>query len=208
MAQRTCLVAGVDEAGRGPLAGPVVVAAVILDPQCLPPGLNDSKVLTAGAREALHDMILASALAVSVASMNAETVDRMNILAATLHAMRQALVSLAVAPGHALIDGNRLPAGLRCPATAVVKGDARSLSIAAASIIAKVTRDRMMCRAGEVHAQYGFERHKGYGGAEQHRSAIAAFGGVDRLHRFSFAPLKLAGDGDGPQFEQAPAVEM
>jgi ribonuclease HII len=184
----TC-VAGVDEAGRGPLAGPVVVGAVILDPGNIPPGLNDSKALTAAARLKLHDAILCTALSVAITSASAEMIDRQNILEATLSAMRRAVDALAVAPHHVLIDGNRLPPGLTCSATALVKGDARSLSIAAASIIAKVTRDRMMTMAHTAHADYGFGSHKGYGAAG-HMLSIQRLGGVPRLHRFSFAPLK------------------
>ena len=183
-------VCGVDEAGRGPLAGPVVAAAVILDPDAVPAGLNDSKQLSAAKRDILHDRILNSALAVGIASASAEEIDQLNILEATMRAMERAVAALAISPDHALIDGNRLPAGLACPAQALVRGDARSVSIAAASIIAKVTRDRMMIRAGAFHPAYGFEAHKGYGGAARHRDAMAIHGGVARLHRFTFAPLK------------------
>lgn len=183
-------VAGVDEAGRGPLAGPVIAAAVILDPARIPEGLQDSKRLTPAARERLFRSILDTAKAVSVASINAERIDEANILAATMEAMRAALLGLAVSADHALIDGNRLPVGLPCPATTIVGGDGLSVSIAAASIIAKVTRDAMMARAGAVHPAYGFENHKGYGGAAAHRDALARLGGVARLHRFTFAPLK------------------
>jgi ribonuclease HII len=183
-------VAGVDEAGRGPLAGPVVAAAVILDPARIPDGLHDAKQLTTKARERLFEAIALSALAIAIASANAETIDATNILAATMEAMARAVAALGPVPGHALIDGNRLPAALPCPATAVVGGDALSLSIAAASIVAKVTRDAMMERAGTVHPAFGFGRHKGYGGSAEHRDAIATLGGVPRLHRFTFAPLK------------------
>ncbi|MCU0831629.1 MAG: ribonuclease HII [Rhizobiaceae bacterium] len=191
LAQGTGLVAGVDEAGRGPLAGPVVAAAVILDPCNIPCGLDDSKVLPALRRETLFDAILVTSLAVSVASSNAETIDRTNILAATMVAMRRAVVALSVPPGHVLVDGNRLPDHLPCTASAMVKGDGRSVSIAAASIIAKVMRDRMMIRADAALPEFGFLDHKGYG-AERHRAALAHHGGVHRLHRFSFAPLRKA----------------
>ncbi|NJR13795.1 MAG: ribonuclease HII [Phyllobacteriaceae bacterium] len=185
-------VAGVDEAGRGPLAGPVVVAAVVLDPACIPAGLDDSKALSQRMRQTLFDVIMAQAQAVSVVSLAAPRIDADNILAATMAAMARALDALAIAPGHALIDGNRLPRHLPCPATALVKGDARSVSIAAASIVAKVMRDRMMVNADAAHPAYGFAAHKGYGGAA-HMAAIGAHGGVARLHRFSFAPLKHEG---------------
>jgi ribonuclease HII len=184
------LIAGVDEAGRGPLAGPVVSAAVILDLADLPLGLNDSKQLNARQREAAFDEILAKALAVSVASIAAPRIDDINILAATMEAMATALQRLSIKPDYALIDGNRLPDALACPAKAIVKGDARSVSIAAASIIAKVIRDRMMVAAGTAFPLYGFESHKGYGSAQTHQKAIMSHGGVLRLHRFSFAPLK------------------
>jgi ribonuclease HII len=183
-------VAGVDEAGRGPLAGPVVVSAVILDPARIPDGLNDSKQLKPATRQALHDQILANALAVSIVSVNAETIDQLNILAATMQAMREALAALALAPDHALIDGNRLPTGLFCAATTIISGDALSSSIAAASIIAKVTRDRMMQMADGARPDFGFAAHKGYGSSARHLDALARHGGVPRLHRFSFAPLK------------------
>lgn len=184
------IVAGVDEAGRGPLAGPVVAAAVVLNLANIPAGLNDSKKLTEKQREILFDLILSSARAVSVASINAETIDRINILQATMQAMRNAICGLSSEADHVLIDGNRLPDQLPCPATALVKGDQRSVSIAAASIIAKVTRDRMMANAGLAHPVYGFESHKGYGSAVRHTDAISEHGGLARLHRFSFAPLK------------------
>ena len=183
-------IAGVDEAGRGPLAGPVVAAAVVLDWDNIPLGLNDSKKLTEKQREALFDIIVQSARAVSVASVNAETIDRINILQATMMAMKNAVCGLCVNADHILIDGNRVPDHLPCPATALIKGDQRSISIAAASIVAKVNRDRMMVNAGLAYPNYGFERHKGYGSAMRHTDAISEFGGVVRMHRFSFAPLK------------------
>ena len=191
LAVRGCtIIAGIDEAGRGPLAGPVVAAAVVLDLANIPIGLNDSKKLTEKQREALFEFILNSAQAVSIASVSAETIDHINILQATMLAMRNAVCGLSLVADHVLIDGNRIPDHLPCPATALVKGDQRSVSIAAASIIAKVTRDRMMVNAGLVHQHYGFESHKGYGSATRHTDAIIAHGGVARLHRFSFAPLK------------------
>ncbi|PHP67166.1 ribonuclease HII [Zhengella mangrovi] len=182
-------VAGLDEAGRGPLAGPVVAAAVVLDPADLPEGLDDSKRLKAGQREALMQDILARAIATSIVSVCAESIDRTDIRKASLSAMTRAVRALSVTPGYALADGRDVPPGLPCPARALVKGDQRSMSIAAASILAKVTRDRMMARACPSHPVYGFSIHSGYA-TRRHRDAITAHGGVVRLHRFSFAPLK------------------
>lgn len=183
-------IAGVDEAGRGPLAGPVVAAAVILDLSNVPQGLNDSKQLSEKQRNALFDQILVAARSVSISSVDAETIDQINILQATMLAMQLAVFGLSISTDHVLIDGNRNPDHLPCPAIALVKGDQRSVSIAAASIIAKVTRDRMMVNAALAHPNYGFESHKGYGSAVRHTGAIEKHGGVPRFHRFSFAPLK------------------
>jgi len=183
----TAPVAGVDEAGRGPLAGPVVVAACILDPNHIPLGLNDSKKLTSAKREALYEQILATSHA-SIVSVSAQTIDAINIRAATLQGMAQAVRGLAVQPAYALIDGRDVPPGLPCPGEALIKGDARSVSIAAASILAKVTRDRLMARAAEFWPGYGFERHMGYG-TEAHLDAIKRLGPCP-IHRLSFAPLK------------------
>ncbi|OJU02020.1 MAG: ribonuclease HII [Rhizobiales bacterium 65-79] len=183
-------VAGLDEAGRGPLAGPVAAAAVILDPKRIPEGLDDSKRLTAPEREALFAEILANALAVSVASVSAGGIDRRNILRASLEAMRRALVGLSIVPKLALADGRDVPPGLPCPGEAVVKGDQRSQSIAAASIVAKVTRDRMMAQAGRVHTKFSFGLHMGYA-TVRHRAEIADHGPLPRLHRTSFAPFRL-----------------
>ncbi len=181
-------VAGIDEAGRGPWAGPVVAAAVVLDPGNIPDGLNDSKKLTAQARDALFDQI--SALAhVGVGIADVDRIDRDNILAATLWAMRTALDDLSSAPAYALIDGNRMP-DLPCPAETVVKGDGRCLSIAAASIVAKTTRDRVMRSLSEECPGYGWERNMGYGTAE-HSAAIGRLG-VTPHHRRSFRPIRLA----------------
>ncbi|HSG94104.1 MAG TPA: ribonuclease HII [Afifellaceae bacterium] len=180
-------VAGVDEAGRGPLAGPVVAAAVVLDAGAIPPGLADSKTLTAAARVRLYDAICASAdLAVAFAS--ATTVDRINIRLASLDAMHRAVLGLGVAVDAALIDGRDVPAGLPLRADAVIGGDERSLSVAAASIIAKVTRDRLMERCAPAFAGYGLAAHKGYPTAA-HRQALARLGPC-RLHRKTFAPVK------------------
>jgi ribonuclease HII len=182
-------VAGLDEAGRGPLAGPVVAAAVILDPRRIPDGLDDSKRLSFEAREALFAEITASAVAISVCSMSATAIDGINILRASLEAMRRALCGLSVAPMLALADGRDVPPGLPCEGRAVVKGDQISQSIAAASIVAKVTRDRMMSRTCGIHPAYGFSSHMGYA-TEVHRAAILAHGRLQRLHRMTFGLLK------------------
>lgn len=189
MARGAGPVCGIDEAGRGPLAGPVVAAAVILDPKRIPSGLDDSKRLKATDRDRLCEEIVTTAIAVSVASVAADGIDTINILRASLEAMRRAATLLCVTPGHALIDGRDVPPGLPCEAQALVKGDQRSQSIAAASIVAKVTRDRMMMRCATVHPAYGFELHMGYA-TVRHRSAIIETGAVTRIHRMSFAPLK------------------
>jgi ribonuclease HII len=183
-------VAGLDEAGRGPLAGPVVAAAVILDPKRIPKGLDDSKRLTAEERETLFEAILRKALAVSFASCSAETIDRTDIRKASLDAMRRAAIGLSLAPAFAITDGLDVPPGLPCPGEAYVKGDQRSHSIAAASIVAKVMRDRMMGNCGIRHVTYGFEFHMGYA-TERHRAAIDAEGACARLHRLSFSPFRL-----------------
>jgi ribonuclease HII len=183
-------VAGLDEAGRGPLAGPVVAAAVILDPKGIPDGIDDSKRLTALTREKLFGEIFSSAIAVAVASVSACSIDQSDIRKASLEAMRRALAGLCVSPRYALADGRDVPPGLPCPAEAIVKGDQRSHSIAAASIVAKVTRDRMMVQAGRCHAHFSFGLHMGYA-TERHRSEIAGHGALPRLHRMSFAPFRL-----------------
>ena len=182
------LVAGVDEVGRGPLAGPVVAAAVILDPDHLPDGLNDSKKLTASVRERLFTEIMRHAH-VAIASIPAARIDVINIRQATFEAMAGALNGLAVRADFALIDGRDVPP-LPCPAEALIGGDRRSLSIAAASIIAKVTRDRMMTLLAQTYPDYGFEKHMGYGTAK-HLKALDLHGPTP-LHRMSFAPLKHA----------------
>lgn len=180
-------VAGADEAGRGPLAGPVVAAAVILDPDRIPDGLHDSKQLTAAKRETLFAAILATAT-VSVASSSARRIDKTDIRKASLDAMRRAVFGLPVKPQLVLTDGLDVPPGLRCDGRAVVKGDARVLSIAAASIVAKVVRDRMMGRAESTYPGYGFDAHAGYA-TERHRSAIVQLGPCT-LHRMSFRPFR------------------
>lgn len=181
------LVAGVDEVGRGPLCGPVVTAAVILDPARPIQGLNDSKKLSEARREALFDEICEKALAWSVARAEVEEIDRLNILHATLLAMQRAVEGLAVTPRLALIDGNRCPV-LSVPSSAVVQGDARVPAIAAASILAKVSRDREMCALDLVYPGYGFAAHKGYGTAV-HLEALRRLGPTP-LHRRSFAPVR------------------
>jgi ribonuclease HII len=180
-------VAGIDEAGRGPLAGPVAAAAVILDPRKLPSGLNDSKRLTPKEREGLYEEIMLDAIAMAVAFVSAAEIDRINIRQATLSAMRRALFALSVAPRHVLIDGNDLPPGLGLPAETIVKGDAASSSIAAASIVAKVTRDRLMRRLCGLYPPYRFSEHFGYA-TKAHLAAIAAHGPCP-FHRLSFRPF-------------------
>ena len=183
-------IAGIDEAGRGPLAGPVAAAAVILDPKNIPKGLNDSKLLAPDVREALYEDIVARAIGVSVSFASAAEIDAINIRQATFAAMRRALAALAVLPSHVLIDGNDLPPCLVCKGQTLVKGDAKSASIAAASIVAKVTRDRLMRRLCGVHPVYGFSRHAGYA-TRAHLAAIAEHG-PSPYHRLTFAPFRLA----------------
>ena len=180
------LVAGIDEAGRGPWAGPVVAAAVILDRARLPAGIDDSKKLTAKKRDALYDAIMDTAM-VGIGEASVAEIDRLNILQATFLAMKRALAALPVRPDHALVDGNRLPP-LDIRASAIVRGDARSLSIAAASIIAKTWRDRLMTKLAEKHPDYGWERNAGYGTAA-HARALALVG-ISDFHRKSFAPIR------------------
>lgn len=180
------LVAGVDEVGRGPLAGPVTAAAVILDPANIPDGLNDSKKLSAKKREALFD-ILNEVAQVSLGWASVEEIDQINIRNASLLAMTRAVEGLPQMPSHALIDGNVIPKDLTCPATALVKGDGRSLSIAAASIIAKVTRDRLMVALAQQHPGYGWEKNAGYP-SKAHIQALQDIG-VTPHHRHSFKPV-------------------
>ena len=179
-------VAGVDEVGRGPLAGPVVAAAVILDDQAPVRGLADSKALTALKRERLFDEIHAKALALCIAEASVEEIDRLNILQATLLAMRRAVEGLRLTPKQVLVDGNRLPV-LKVPATALVKGDATVPVITAASILAKVHRDRWCREIDATWPQYGFATHKGYGTAA-HLAALRTHGACEH-HRRSFAPV-------------------
>jgi len=182
------IVAGVDEAGRGPWAGPVVAAAVILDPNNTPEGIADSKKLTENKREAIFEELLLKA-DIGIAFADPERIDRDNILAATLWSMQQAIASLNTHPDMALIDGNRAPK-LNCAVETIVKGDALSLSIAAASIAAKVSRDRMMRHFDKNYPGYGFAKHKGYGTAA-HSKALKTLG-VTPLHRRSFEPVRAA----------------
>ncbi len=183
------LIAGVDEAGRGPLAGPVVAAAVILDDTQPIAGLNDSKKLTARQRERLYDEIRAKALCCSVAEATVEEIDTINILQATMLAMRRAVEGLRLKPAQVLVDGNRLPM-LKVPAEAIVQGDATVTSIAAASILAKVHRDRLCLALHDRYPHYGFDQHKGYGTAD-HLAALIAHGACE-AHRRSFAPVRAA----------------
>ncbi len=180
------LMAGVDEAGRGPLAGPVVAAAVILDDLQPIAGLNDSKKLTEKRREKLYDEILAKALCCSIAEASVQEIDTLNILQATLLAMRRAVDGLRLKPLKVLVDGNRLPV-LDVRAEAIVQGDALVPAISAASILAKVHRDRLCAQWHVQYPQYGFDRHKGYGTAE-HLQALAEHG-PSPWHRTSFAPV-------------------
>ncbi len=199
------LIAGVDEAGRGPLAGPVSVAAVILDssrPIC---GLDDSKRLTERKREALYPRIIERALAWRIEFVEADEIDLLNILQATMTGMRRAIAGLSPCAGHALIDGNRIPDGLTCQATAIVGGDGLEPAIMAASILAKVARDARMRDLHAVHPQYGFDRHKGYPSA-MHLQALALHGPCAQ-HRRSFAPVRnaLAGPSSSP-YQLTPSV--
>jgi ribonuclease HII len=180
-------IAGIDEAGRGPLAGPVTAAAVILDPHDLPEAVDDSKALSGPQREELFGLILAKALAVGIGFASPREIDRINIRQATFAAMRRALGALALRPHHVLVDGNDLPP-LPVAGDTIVKGDAICLSIAAASIVAKVARDRLMVRLGAQHPVYGFHRHKGYATAE-HADALLRHG-PSVAHRLSFAPCR------------------
>lgn len=177
------IICGVDEAGRGPLAGPVYAAAVILPPDCVIEGLNDSKKLTEKKREALFDEIKEKALAYGIASADEKEIDEINILNATFLGMKRAIDSLSVKPDLALIDGNQKP-HTDIEEVTVIKGDAKSMSIAAASVLAKVSRDRFMLEMAEKYPQYEFARHKGYG-TKLHYERIAQYGVCD-IHRRTF----------------------
>ena len=182
------LVAGVDEVGRGCLAGPVVAAAVILDPERYVPGIADSKVLAADARERLFDVITTVAVAWGVAMLDAGEIDRLNIHRASLQAMRQAVTQLVPLPGFVVVDGFPIP-DLVMPQRAIVGGDRRSTAIAAASILAKVTRDRLLQNLHALDPRYGFDRHKGYA-TREHLDAVAKFG-YSPIHRRTFRPPSL-----------------
>lgn len=177
-------VCGVDEAGRGPLCGPVCAAAVILDPNTEIQGVNDSKKLSEKKREALFDVIKEKALAYSVAFATVEEIEEYNILEATFLAMNRAIEGLNIKADYALIDGNRIPRNIKIPCETVVKGDAKSLSIAAASILAKVSRDRLLLEYDKQYPQYNFAKHKGYG-TKEHIEAIKKYGAC-KIHRASF----------------------
>jgi ribonuclease HII len=183
-------IAGIDEAGRGPWAGPVVAAAVILDAETLTSelcdGLDDSKVLSRAYREKLFGL-LAPCASIGIGVAGVEEIDRVNILQASLLAMARAVAGLGVVPDHALVDGNQPPT-LACPVSCIVRGDSKSLSIAAASIVAKVSRDRLMGGLAPAFPEYGWERNAGYGTAE-HKAALERFG-VTEHHRKSFAPIR------------------
>ena len=186
------LIAGVDEAGRGPLAGPVVAAAVVFPEEVWVHGVDDSKKLTARRREELVDVVLGCALSVGVSIIPHDVIDELNIYQATMCAMADAVAKLQPAPQHLLIDGPRYN-GASVPYTAIIEGDAQCFSIAAASIVAKVTRDRLMVELHEQYPQYGFEKHKGYGTPE-HLAALRKYGPCE-IHRRSFRmPAKDAGE--------------
>ena len=189
IARGRALVAGVDEVGRGPLAGPLGVAAVILDPDDPPEGVDDSKALSSARREALSQVIYAKARCVSIAFASVAEIDALNIRGATLVAMARAVNALSLRADFALVDGLDVPDGLRCPARAIVGGDARSLSIAAASIVAKVARDALMRRLDAVCPGYGFARHAGYP-TRAHVEALARLGPTP-FHRRSFTAKPL-----------------
>jgi len=189
-------VAGVDEVGRGPLAGPVAVAAVILDPDDLPAGVDDSKALSAPQRERLFEIILMKAASVSLAFASVEEIDALNIRGATLAAMARAVNGLALRPAFALVDGRDEPPGCGCSARAIIGGDASCLSIAAASIVAKVARDRMMIRLDAHYPDYGFAQHVGYA-TKGHVAAIERCG-LSPFHRLSFRRRREAGRASSP----------
>ncbi|MEE1053940.1 MAG: ribonuclease HII [Acutalibacteraceae bacterium] len=177
-------ICGVDEAGRGPLAGPVCAAAVILPPDCIIDGLNDSKKISEKKREMLFEQIIQKAVSYSVAYGTLEEIEKYNILEATYLAMNRAIDGLSQKADFALIDGNRIPKNIKIPCETVVKGDSKSCSVAAASILAKVTRDRLMLEYDKKYPQYNFAKHKGYG-TKAHYEAIKEYG-VCEIHRLSF----------------------
>ena len=184
-------VCGVDEAGRGPLAGPVYAAAVILPNDCVIEGLNDSKKLSEKKREQLFDVIVEKALSYCIASASVEEIEEYNILNATFIAMNRAINGLNLPADYALIDGNRVPVGISVPCETVIGGDAKSFSIAAASVLAKVSRDRAVAELDEAYPQYNFKKHKGYG-TKEHIDAILKYGPCE-IHRMSFLGKILKG---------------
>lgn len=184
---RTELIAGVDEAGRGPLAGPVISAAVILDPKKRYPGLKDSKLLTEKARESLYEMIISKALAFAVGRAEVEEIDKLNILQATLLSMQRAVAKLLMKPTRVLVDGNQVPK-LNFPTEAIVDGDQKIRAISAASILAKVTRDREMAELHKLYPGYGFAQHKGYA-TKEHYLNLKKLGPCE-IHRKSFMPVR------------------
>ena len=177
-------ICGVDEAGRGPLAGPVCAAAVILPAGAVIEGLDDSKKLTEKKRERLYDIIKQTAVAYSVAYGTLEEIETVNILEATYLAMNRAIEGLTIKPDFALIDGNRVPRGIKIPCETIVKGDSKSMSVAAASVLAKVTRDRLMLEYDKKYPEYNFKKHKGYG-TKEHTELIKQYGPCE-IHRLSF----------------------
>ena len=181
------IVCGVDEVGRGPLAGPVMAAAVVLDPDRIPEGLNDSKLLSPARREILFAQLTETAR-IGLGSCSVDEIDHINILQASYEAMRRAIADLDVSPDYLLIDGNRIPDRLHCAAQGLVKGDGRCLSIAAASVVAKVTRDRLMRDLAQHFPGYGWETNMGYG-SKRHKAALLDLG-VTPHHRRSFRPVR------------------
>ena len=177
-------VCGVDEAGRGPLAGPVCAATVILPQNCIIDGLNDSKKLSEKKREQLYDIIISTAISYCISYASVEEIEKYNILGATFLAMNRAIEGLTVKPDFALIDGNRVPKDIKIDCETVIKGDSKSYSVAAASILAKVSRDRLMLKYDEMYPEYGFKKHKGYG-TKDHYTAIKQ-NGICEIHRVSF----------------------
>lgn len=185
------LICGVDEAGRGPLAGNVVAAAVILNPDNPIAGLNDSKKLSKKKREQLFELIIRDSLAFAIAEASVNEIDELNILQASLLAMKRAINALNITPHKALIDGNKIPPQLIIPAEAIIGGDALIAEISAASILAKVTRDQQLIQLDKLYPNYGFAKHKGYG-TKLHLEAIAKHGVINGIHRTSFAPIRQA----------------
>ncbi|RTL10835.1 MAG: ribonuclease HII [Neisseriaceae bacterium] len=185
------LICGVDEAGRGPLAGNVVAAAVILNPDNPIAGLNDSKKLSEKKREQLFELIIRDSLAFAIAEASVNEIDELNILQASLLAMKRAINALNITPHKALIDGNKIPPQLTIAAEAIVGGDALIAEISAASILAKVTRDQQLIQLDKLYPNYGFAKHKGYG-TKLHLEAIAKHGVINGIHRTSFAPIRQA----------------